>query len=110
MNFEKPAGIDRAGSTRRTGTFPVHPVISCFTGDFDDSRSAFEFQQDFTAPADGRGALHRPVDLIKRISPTDIGAEDSLADEGGDFAKQEQSRGDGAFSHPVAKPEPLDNP
>ncbi len=66
-------------------------------------------EQHFAAPRDGVCLAGRLTDLVEIKGLTDVGAEDALADERGDFAKQKQSRGDGAVPHPVAKPETLDD-
>ena len=66
-------------------------------------------EQHFAALRDGVCLTGRFPDLVEIKGWTDLGAKHTLADQRGDFAKQKQSRGDGAVAHPVAKPESLDD-
>src|SRR5271166_3566175 len=66
-------------------------------------------EQHFATPGDGVCLASRFTDLVEIKGWTDLGAEHALADQRCDFAKQKQSRGDGAVPHPVAKPESLDD-
>ena len=62
MNFEKPAGNHRAGSTAADRDFPRPAGDNVRqTGEFDESSPAVESQEDFTVPADGCGLLARPI-------------------------------------------------
>ena len=46
--------------------------------------------QDFSLPPDNPGLVRGLLDLIQRINPTNLGAENALTDERGDFAEQKE--------------------
>ena len=49
--------------------------------------------ENFPVAADDTGLVGRLLDLAQRINPTDLRAENSLANERGDLAEQKEGRG-----------------